>query len=68
MNWGFVAGKTQTYLPWEWLFNEYDKGNGRDWDFTKWQHDLVRANLRPYDYNEYHIVQSECRIADEEFK
>ena len=68
LNWGFVAGKTQTYLPWEWLFNEYDKGKGRDWDFTKWQHDLVRANLRPYDYNEYHIIQNECRIADEEFK
>lgn len=68
LNWGFIAGKTQTYLPWEWLFNEYDKGNGRDWDFTKWQHDLVRANYRPYDFKEYEIIKNECRIADEEFK
>ena len=46
-NWGFVTGKSQTREPWEWLFNEMDKGNGADWDMEKWQHDLVRANHRP---------------------
>jgi hypothetical protein len=41
-NWGFVAGKTQTYLPWD------------SWDqpYTAvpqlWFHDLVQPNGRPY--------------------
>ena len=67
-NWGWVTGKSQTREPWEWLFNEYDKGRGRDWDFSKWQHDLVRSNLRPYDYKEYEIIKRENQIADEEYK
>ena len=66
-NWGFVTGKSQTREPWESLFSEYDKGNGRDWDFSKWQHDLVRPNLRPYDYKEYEVILRETKIADEEF-
>ena len=67
-NWGWVSGKSQTREPWEWLFNEYDNGRGRDWDFSKWQHDLVRPNLRPYDYKEYEIILRETQIADEEYK
>lgn len=67
-SWGWVTGKSQTREPWEWLFNEYDNGKGRDWDFTKWQHDLVRPNLRPYDYKEYEIIKRETALADQEFK
>ena len=65
-NWGFVTGKSQTKEPWEWLFNAYDNGEGRDWDFSKWQHDLVRANHRPYDFEEYRIIKEECEKADKE--
>ena len=67
-SWGWVTGKSQTREPWEWLFNEYDKGKGRDWDFSKWQHDLVRTNLRPYDYKEYEIIKRETSLADIDFK
>ncbi len=63
-NWGLVTGKSQTREPWEWLFNEYDKGKGRDWDFSKWQHDLIRPNHRPYDYKEYDVIKRECSLAD----
>ena len=67
-NWGFVTGKSQTREPWEWLFNAYDKGKGRDWDFSKWQHDLVRPNLRPYDFKEYEIIKEITLKADNDFK
>lgn len=63
-NWGFVRGKSQTNEPWEWLFNEYHLGHGKDWDFTKWQHDLIRSNLEPYDFKEYEIIKRECQKAD----
>lgn len=67
-NWGWVTGKSQTREPWEWLFNEYDKNKNRDWDFSKWQHDLVRPNLRPYDYKEYEIIKNENIEADKDTK
>ena len=67
-NWGWVTGKSQTKEPWEWLFNEYEAGRGQDWDFSKWQHDLVRSNLKPYDFKEYEIIQREVKIANEEYE
>lgn len=67
-NWGFVTGKAQTREPWEWLWDAYDKGKGRDWDFTKWQHDLVRPNLRPYDPKEYECIRDVCDIADKKWE
>lgn len=63
-NWGFVRGKNQTNEPWEWLFNEYHLGHGKDWDFTKWQHDLIRSNMEPYDFKEYDVIKRECAKAD----
>ncbi|MCI6216863.1 MAG: cellulase family glycosylhydrolase [Mollicutes bacterium] len=67
-NWGFVTGKQQTREPWEWLWNAYDKGKGKDWDFTKWQHDLVRPNLRPYDPKEYDVIKEVTTEADKEWE
>lgn len=66
-NWGFVTGKSQTREPWEWLFDAYEKGKGKDWNLLVWQHDLVRANLKPYDYKEYEIIKKYTSLADEEY-
>ncbi len=56
--WGFVAGKTQTYEPWDSLWDQYDAANGNvDYDFKLWQHDLFRPNLRPYDPDEIETIK-----------
>ena len=56
--WGFVAGKTQTYEPWDSLWEQYEASGGKkDLDFTRWQHDLFRPNLRPYDPHEIELIE-----------
>jgi hypothetical protein len=51
INWGFVAGKTQTYLPWD------------SWDhpYTTppkvWFHDLLQPDGRPYRDNEMQTIR-----------
>ena len=56
--WGFVAGKTQTYEPWDSLWEQYDAADGNvRYDFTRWQHDLFRPNLRPWDPKEIEIIK-----------
>lgn len=56
--WGFVAGKTQTYEPWDSLWEQYEASGGKkDLDFTLWQHDLFRPNLRPYDPKEIELIE-----------
>ncbi len=66
-NWGFVAGKYQTYEPWEsiWQRIEKDPSQLKNYDITKWQHDLIRPNLRPYDPNEIAIIKRFNQLADE---
>jgi len=55
--WGFVAGKTQTYEPWDSIWEQYEaSGGSKNFDFTKWQHDLLRPNLRPYDPKELELI------------
>ena len=66
-NWGFVAGKYQTYEPWEGTWKNYYEGVNTDIDFTKWFHDLYRPNHRPYDPKEIELIKDFCRIADKEF-
>jgi hypothetical protein len=66
-NWGFVAGLSQTYEPWEGLWTRYYERGQRDIDFTKWQHDLFRPSLRPYDPKEIEVIQKYSRLADERF-
>jgi hypothetical protein len=48
--WGFVAGKTQTYLPW----------GSKQGDPTPpvWQHDLLHPDGRPYDSKEMDLLKS----------
>ena len=67
-NWGFVAGKYQTYEPWEGTWQCYEKDPTIDVDFTKWFHDLYRPNHRPYDPKEIELIQKFCVLADEEFE
>ncbi|MBQ9511518.1 MAG: cellulase family glycosylhydrolase [Clostridia bacterium] len=64
--WGFVAGKTQTYEPWDSLWEQYDKTDGKvDYDFTCWQHDLYRPSLRPYDPEEIRLIKRFNELAEE---
>jgi len=65
--WGFVAGKYQTYEPWESMWKELDAGRGQDYDLTKWFHDLYRPSLRPYDPKEIDIIKHVNEQADNEF-
>ncbi|MBE7038536.1 MAG: glycoside hydrolase family 5 protein [Ruminococcaceae bacterium] len=67
-NWGFVAGKYQTYEPWNSIWDKYEKDKNINWDFTKWFHDLYRPSLHPYDPKEIEIVKHFCKLADEEFE
>jgi len=57
------VGKTQTHEPWSTMWEEWDRGEGRNYDFTKWQHDLFRPNLRPYDPYEIEIIEKFNQMA-----
>ena len=64
INWGFVAGKYQTYEPWEKTWLLYESGENTNVDFTKWFHDLYRPNHRPYDPKEIELIRYFCDLAD----
>ncbi len=66
--WGFVAGKYQTYEPWEGMWRGIEEGTpeSRDWDMTKWFHDLIRPSLRPYDPKEIALIKRFNALADED--
>jgi len=68
--WGFVAGKYQTYEPWEGMWREIEKGaeHAKSYDMTKWFHDLYRPSLRPYDPKEIDLIKRFNKLADEDFK
>ena len=67
-NWGFVAGKYQTYEPYEAHWQWYSNDKNAPIDFTKWFHDLYRPSHRPYDPKEEELIKKFCRLADREFK
>ena len=66
-NWGFVAGKYQTYEPWEGTWQRWANGTEGEVDFTKWFHDLYRPNHRPYDPKEIALIKHFCDVADQDF-
>ncbi len=67
-NWGLVAGKSQTYEPWDLMWSEFEKDPEHcGFDFTKWQHDLFRPNLRPYDPHETNLIRRICTLADQTY-
>ena len=67
-NWGFVAGKYQTYEPWNHVWEDYEKNPDMGWDFTKWFHDLYRPNHRPYDPKEIELIKKFCKMADKDYE
>lgn len=67
-NWGFVAGKYQTYEPYEAHWSWYSENKSAPIDFTKWFHDLYRPSLRPYDPKETELIRRFCDFADRDFE
>ena len=65
--WGFVAGKYQTYEPWESMWRQVEKGH-RGFKMTKWFHDLYRPSLKPYDPEEIDIIKHVNAQMDAELK
>jgi hypothetical protein len=48
-NWGLVAGRTQTYMPW---------GSKKGDPMPKvWQHDMLHPDGRPYDAKEIELIR-----------
>ena len=64
--WGFVAGKYQTYEPWECMWQDEESGKTGLYDFTKWFHDLYRPSHRPYDPNEIRVIREFNALADKD--
>ena len=54
--------------PWESIWATIEKGGGKDYDITKWQHDLFRPSLRPYDPKEIELIKRYNEKADARFK
>ena len=65
LNWGLVAGRFQSYEPWEGMWKEIERGGGRQYDMTKWFHDLFRPSHRPYDPKEIDLIKRFNKLADE---
>ncbi len=63
-NWGFVAGKYQTYEPYNAQWEGYERGEANDIDFRLWFHDLYRPSHRPYDPKETELIRRICDLAD----
>jgi hypothetical protein len=52
INWGLVAGKTQTYLPWDSWQHPYT-----DREPTIWFHEVFRTNGTPYKQEEVDFIK-----------
>jgi hypothetical protein len=53
INWGLVAGKTQTYLPWDSWKNPYVNREP-----AVWFHEIFRADGQPYRQDEADFIRS----------
>jgi hypothetical protein len=52
INWGFVAGKTQTYFPWESWEHPYVQSQP-----PVWFHEVLRADGTPYREAEVQLIR-----------
>ena len=52
INWGLVAGKTQTYLPWDSWEHPYT-----DREPTVWFHEIFRTDGKPYNAEEIELIK-----------
>ena len=66
-NWGFVAGKYQTYEPYNGTWDAYKNNPSMDFDFTKRYHDLYRPSLHPYNPRETDLIKRFADLADKEY-
>jgi hypothetical protein len=53
INWGLVAGKSQTYLPWDSWQRPYV-----DHQPSVWQHDVFHLDGTPYRQREVEIIRN----------
>ena len=53
INWGLVAGKTQTYLPWDSWKKPYVDGRQPN----VWFHEIVRSDGQPYSQQEVDFIR-----------
>jgi hypothetical protein len=53
VNWGFVAGKTQTYFPWDSWEHPYV-----DAPPPVWFHEIYKQDYTPYREREVEIIRS----------
>lgn len=58
INWGLVAGKTQTYLPWDSWKNPYTNRQP-----AMWFHEIFRTNGQTYSQDEADFIRSIIRSA-----
>lgn len=67
-NWGFVAGKYQTYEPWNGVWDSFENNPASfdKFDFTKWLHDIYRPSHRPYNPKETALIKQFCDLADKD--
>jgi len=69
INWGFVAGKTQTYLPWESWQHPYIQDEP-----PVWFHEVLRPDGTPYREAEVNLIrrltgkQSQSPLPEKEIK
>jgi hypothetical protein len=54
-NWGLVAGRTQTYYPWDSWDDPYDAPP------EQWMHDLVRPDGQAFSVAEIQTIQKLAR-------
>lgn len=59
-HYGLVEGRAQYYEPWDSL-------RGSNLPIDRWQHDIFRANHRPYSHKEMEIFKTFCAMADRDF-
>ena len=64
--WGFVAGKYQTYEPYEPMWTSQFTFRSADEPVTKWYHDLFRPSHHPYDPEEIAIIRRVNAEMDQE--
>ncbi len=69
-NWGFVAGKYQTFEPWNGVWDRFKENPSAydGFDFTKWFHDLYRPSHNPYNPKETELIRRFCDLADKDMQ
>ncbi len=68
VSWGLVRSRRHpsSSEPWPALWTRYEKGEGDDYDFTQWMHEIYRPSYRPYDPKEIKLIKRFNALADED--